>query len=188
MMYQKENDEHIRQGDILEFSNLSTFFSYINLPKGINHIIILTPECDIQHDKFSYHRFTPLFPAEILFLSIYKKHFEKLKVNDANIRSYKNRVINIMGNKPKRYHFLRKDDKYITQNKLLDFELIGIIDKSEISGSDRIVRLSSPFRENLVHRYGYHCMQMGLPDIEKKQIKQWAEDITTKCSAASVSR
>jgi hypothetical protein len=61
-------------------------------------------------------------------------------------------------------------------DRVIDFEVVVSIPIDVFSSSLRIARLTSPYKEELIHRYSHHTMRIGTEDISKETVNKIIDD------------
>lgn len=168
MRFYSKPEKIVKQGDIVKSDN---FPSYIDCPKVVSHLIILSYSCDIEQSKnksehnkkIKYISFSPIIPLNY-FVDELKKQ-RKLTEIDEKIKSLVKELINYRMPKyffiPKIIRFgIRKDGIVQLDNVItLPFdEMYPIIEK------DRLCSLNSPLREKLGYMTGYMYNRIALED------------------------
>ena len=174
MIYEKNFDGHIDQGDILYPVRIKNHLPWW-IDDGDHPIVILTPTCDIAQDKVDYHRVTILQPFPLFFLNLcFEILGDELDLSNLS-KNHKDKIANKLDravrNAWPRYHFFPKEDVFKT-DRIIDFEVIVSIPIDVFSSSHRIARLASPYKEELIHRYSHHTMRIGTEDIPKETVNK----------------
>ena len=179
MIYKDKIDGEIDQGDILYPVKIQHFLSW--WPDGHNYpIVILTPTCNIFQKKVDFHRFTILLPFPTFFLNLVKgivniPHFPNITFSKTQKTKIEDKLNKAIKNTWPRYHFLPKQSVF-NVDRIVDFEVILSAPINFFSPEQRICRIDSPYKEELIHRYSHHTMRIGTKDIPRGEINKIISD------------
>lgn len=165
-----EEKDILDQGDILYPIKIKELLPWWPDDKEFP-IVIMTPTCDIIQDKADYHRFCILQPFPYMLYHVMKivnLTNDQCKGEESIGKGKKDKILvkltNAIRNSWPRYHFLPKDNKIFETDRFIDFEVIGTVPTDNFNKSMRIGRLTSPYKEELLHRFSHHVMRIGTPD------------------------
>lgn len=153
--------------------------------------IVLTPMCDLAHQKAQWVKLARATPFRIYlaeeFIPTQSKGLKEFKeqiafgmtflneqnsrVNKHVLRFVKNlqKVIeNVSPLKPSHYYLPGKDEP--TAGYLVDFSHITSIPYQELKNTPLVSRLKSPWREQLLNRYVGFSLRVGTEDYAKESI------------------
>lgn len=135
----------------------------------------MTPTCDLEHNKANHHRFTVLQPFQLIFLAFCKKAgisqptvLAKGKYND--LKGTVEKLVR--NNEFPRYYFFPKEAGILSNERVVDFEVISSAPIESFAAENRIARLKSPFKEQFIHKFAYHGMRIGTEDLSKELIDE----------------
>jgi hypothetical protein len=145
-----------------------------NFKRRNGHWIVITPSCDIEHDKVAHVILAACFP--LAEQHEYKKVQEciqkKSKVsndmmNDLNALIGNNRNAKVDGKRfqPQRYIFL--PGTFFIPDLVVDFQALVQIKLTDIKSIHRITSLDSPFSEAYLAQFSEYYGRLGTPDLDK---------------------
>lgn len=124
--------------------------------------VVLSNECDLEHDKCGYVMLLGLVDASLVitsskeYLAISPEESQKKRTNkqEKAINEY---LASFIHNKDiRRYYFIGSEPEIGTPSMVIDFQLIKSIPFIEAATLHPIARIRSPFKEQMiVHFAGY---------------------------------
>jgi len=181
-MYDKPRP-NIDQGDIFE-----RLYFYSRDEERL--AILVTPICDIVHDKADYLIFCGIFPFSELAEPLVKTSWPELEgiidssdtydsLSRKNKENIEKKISLLLAN----YHFPRYHCLYpfpkSEELHLVDFQVVSSLHINEARDKNRLFSLNSPFREQIPVRYSTYMSRIGVPFMGEKRKKELI-DITSK--------
>lgn len=171
MIYDNSVSGKLDQGDIVKLK-IKEWIPWWS-DESVHPVVILTPTCDLEHDKANHHRFTVLQPFQLIFLAFCSKAmiYPNDAISKSKYKDLKGKVEKLVSNNEfPRYYFFPKKAEILSIDRVADFEIIGSAPIASFSIGDRIARLKSPFKEQFIHRFAHHGMRIGTEDLPRDLI------------------
>jgi len=165
----------IDQGDVF------TSIPFPAIEANVNAVLI-TPTCDIEQDKAFFLKFVATVPPYVVVSTIAAgvgieesalKSGKPLnrKQADRLMRGIRN---NATGNLLPRFYLLTEYLNTIPAS-YLDFQRVFVVLYEQVINEyldERIARILSPWREDIVARYSGYSMRVGVPDYSVDDLKK----------------
>ncbi len=167
MYYLPDKDEEFRTGDIFLTDSGNPIERYA---------ILVTPACDISQDKAVSYTFC--FGAIVSEKSIEEEKDHPIYYIDPALNGDKDkarkRYLTGENKAPERIYFLRyflDEENDYTRTFIVDFQSIHSIRSALFQKLEwkRIIRLDSPYIEDLLQKYGAYAFRLGTPSLADKK-------------------
>lgn len=173
----------IDQGDILRPTPVAQFLPWWDGSPECP-LVVLTPACDIAQKRADFHRVGILQPFPLYFYrlcelaKIEKEHIEgRAAIGRNKMDKLQTGLRSIIRNGIPRYHFFpRSAGVFDVTDRFIDFEVVVSVPINRFEAGQRLARLASPFREELIHRYAHHTMRIGTPDLDSAAVEVTIQD------------
>ena len=170
-----DDEDKINQGDVF----VDMYFAATS--ERVDAVVI-SPACDLQHNKADFVKFVSTVPFELVARRILLDHskidevdFESGEVIssrkcDGAIKALKQ---NVDGDLLPRYYLLPSHtdllpDSYIDLQRVFVLQVQNLFD-SYIA--NRVARIASPWREQLAERYSGYSGRVGTPDYSQSDLR-----------------
>lgn len=166
--------ERIDQGDVFQ----DIYFSSVDANVLA---VVITPTCDLEHGKAHFIKFVATIPLNFVIRIIADSvgirdslftsgtALSKTKFDDL-MQAFKR---NISGDFLPRYYLITGYSD-IFPTSYLDFQQVFVISTRQIQEeylSNRIAKVESPWREQIVAQYSGYSMRVGVPDYTEDQLR-----------------
>ncbi len=170
-----DEDDKIDQGDIYIDIFSPTTSERVNA-------VVITPACDLEQNKAAYIKFVVFVSFNEIVLELLKKH-SKLSEDDfesPNVLSRKkydsaiNTLFsNINGDLYPRYYLVPAYSEEFPES-FIDLQHVFTISTQEVYEkymSNRLAKIASPWREQIVTRYNGYSVRVGTPDYSEQDLR-----------------
>ena len=173
-----ESDARVDQGDI---------FKDIYFPALEENVtgVVITPTCDFEHNKAQFVKFVPAveftFVIRIIAdsVGIEESIFTSGKVVSKSQYNNPIRILrkNITGDFLPRYYLL-PECSGLFPALYLDFQRVFVVPFKQLVEeyqSNRIMKVASPWREQIATRYASYSLRVGTPDYADDELRNILE-------------
>jgi len=171
-----EIDPQVRvdQGDVFADIYFPAIDAYVNA-------VVITPTCDLEHEKAIFLKFVSTIPSYVIIKTI----AESLGINESVFKSGEalpkrqcDRLVNALrhnttGDFLPRFYLL-PEHADILPASYLDFQRVFAIPFLQVVEEyidNRVARIVSPWREQILARYAGYSMRVGVPDYSDDELK-----------------
>jgi len=170
-----EKEEQVDQGDIFIDIFSTTTKERVNA-------IVVTPACDLKQGKADYIKLIATTPYKDVVLDLLKDHsrVDEADFGSQNVISrtkynsaFKTFLSNINGDLSPRYYLIPSHPYYFTES-YLDFQHVFTIPTEEVYIKymrNRVAKVISPWREQIIARYNGYSVRVGTPDFTEQDIR-----------------
>ena len=140
--------------------------------------IALTPACDFEQGKVELITFCSVFDAVTALRQLLANDLTDdegrpaTRISNNKLGKVKSKVDQIIKRRWLRYHWLAPLPDTETP-LLVDFTVVTSISISETVDLERVVRLTSPYREEISSRYAAYLGRVGIPDFTDEELHTW---------------
>jgi len=172
-----ESNEKIDQGDFFQ----DIYFAAIDVRTDA---VVITPTCDLVQNKAQYVKLV----GTVSVKSVVKLIADSLDIDETFFVSGEelshkktNKILkdlnsNIGGNLLPRFYYLSEFIGFFP-HLYVDLQQVFVIPKQQLDddySSNRIAKLNSPWREQIVAQYSGYSMRVGVPTYTEQEIRSIA--------------